>query len=409
MGARDRRPVDGVTRSPRDLGWIYAVALCMFFAYSVAGFTLPLRVRELGASPLWIGAVSGVRLAVAAVLAMPAGRASDRFGRRRILLASGGLLTASTAMMSVADSVFTLLVASVVGGLGSAAVLPTLNATVASTVRQEGHATGFAYLTLCMQGGMSIGPAVAGYVIDHVGYAAAFAVSAALNALALAPIRVGVPADDTAAGGPAEAADPGHRAANAMLRSPAIWTAWLCAFAAAMIWGTNSTLVPAYFRARGWAPSVIGLLMAAQTAANAGSRIPLAWAFRRIAPRPAVAAAAIGAYALYFWTLPLLVGVAAVGAAMTVSSLFVALVYMIVQVHLAQSSPPGMHGLVMGGYATAIYLGLSLGPMLCGAAAAALGYPAGFRVVASIAIVPAAYAAWRARAAPPRPSAAPSV
>ncbi|MBM3449859.1 MAG: MFS transporter [Armatimonadetes bacterium] len=390
-----------VNRAPRDLGCVYAAALCIFFAYGVASFTIPLRVRDLGASPMWVGLVAGTRLAVAAALALPAGRASDRVGRRPMLLVSVALLAASTGVMALAGSVSALFVVSVIGGIGSAAVLPGLNATIASTVRRDGQATGFAYLTLCIQGGMSIGPAIAGYAIDHLGYGTAFLLSALLNLVALAPIRAGIPVTD----GPRAASVDRGAAMAALLRDPAIWTAWLCTCAAAIIWGTNGSLVPAYLRTRDWTPSVIGLLMAVQTAVNAGSRIPLAWAFRRVGARLTVCAWAVAAYAAYFWALPWLTDVWSLGAAMVGASLCVALVYMIVQVSLSLAVTPDRHGLVMGGYATAIYLGLALGPMLCGVAAAVYGYPAGFRFVATLALLPAAVAAWHASRLPARSAA----
>ncbi|MCO5151957.1 MULTISPECIES: MFS transporter [unclassified Shinella] len=78
---------------------------------------LPFYLREMGATPLIFGLVLATEAFTHFVAAPTLGQLSDRFGRKRVLLASQAMAAASLFLLAVAPNVFVVIVARALFGL----------------------------------------------------------------------------------------------------------------------------------------------------------------------------------------------------------------------------------------------------------------------------------------------------
>jgi MFS family permease len=164
----------------------------------------------------------------------------------------------------------------------------------------------------------TLAPVVAGLLIDHAGFRAAFAFGALLPLLAVAAAsrvpRTPLP--------PAEShrVAPGH--AFELLRTPVLRNLLLVNVAMAAAWDAHSFTVPVVGHARGLSASAIGLVLGAFAIAATVIRVVIsAWADRIDERRALLAATSLGAAVLlvYAW-LPgaagMMVGSALLGVAL---------------------------------------------------------------------------------------------
>ena len=91
---------------------------------------LPLYARSLGADYRDLGLIGASHGLAFALLTIPLGRASDRFGRRAILLLSAVVVGASVALYLVAGRVAGLAAGKLLEAAAWAAFWPTLEAWV---------------------------------------------------------------------------------------------------------------------------------------------------------------------------------------------------------------------------------------------------------------------------------------
>ncbi len=135
----------------------------------------------LGGVGFALAIVTGVEL----VCLFPAGKMTDRSGRKAVLVPSLAGLTALTAILGFATSavVFLGLMAVLGASSGYAGVPPA--PMLSDVTPEELKGSAVAMFRLVGDVGFVLGPVVAGWTAQHFGYPAAFAVSAAPTALAL--------------------------------------------------------------------------------------------------------------------------------------------------------------------------------------------------------------------------------
>jgi MFS family permease len=169
----------------------YRAALISAFANGWSNFgvrvaILPLfAVASLGAGP-WAAGATLAAFAIGNALALtPSGRASDARGRKPLLVT--GLLVNGvlTAALGLTGDLVTLLVVSALAGVGVGMLNPAQQATVADVVGSERTAGPvLAVFQMCSDAGQILGPVLAGLLVDHTGYGAAFALSGAISVVA---------------------------------------------------------------------------------------------------------------------------------------------------------------------------------------------------------------------------------
>ena len=169
----------------------YVAALGSSFANGWAVFgvrvsLVPLFVEEVLRRD---GAFAGTALAVFAVgnvlMLLVSGRMADSWGRKPTVLLGLVVSAGGTVWVGFTTDVPTFLVATVIAGLGAGLLSPPLQATVADVIGSRGRGGPvLATFQMTADVGAVLGPVVAGLLADGLSYAAAFAVTGSLCALA---------------------------------------------------------------------------------------------------------------------------------------------------------------------------------------------------------------------------------
>ncbi|RRD51424.1 MFS transporter [Arachnia propionica] len=159
----------------------YRAACLMGFAQGwqsigVRSALVPVIITEVHAmGTSW----SGIAFATAAVvqtLALPgAGMATDRMGRRPVMMTAGLLCGLATLAIPFAPNIWVLIVLLCVYGIGGAMQGTAPASAVGDASRGRGGAPVAAY-SMIVDLGAIIGPLVAGAIVDHAGHGAGFAV-----------------------------------------------------------------------------------------------------------------------------------------------------------------------------------------------------------------------------------------
>ncbi len=190
--APPRWQLSDLKRLPSVFWIVVAVAFVLTLARFSEAF-LVLRAQNVGLSIAFIPAVMVVMNIAYALAAYPAGAASDRLGRRGILIVGVAMLIVADLILAFAGGVTVVLVGVVFWGLHMALTQGVLAALIADTApaNLRGSAFGIFYFT----GGiaMLIASVVAGALWDSFGPAATFLAGAGFTVLALIGMAVVLP------------------------------------------------------------------------------------------------------------------------------------------------------------------------------------------------------------------------
>jgi len=162
---------------------------------SIANISLPTLTREFAAPFQQVQWVVLSFLLVLTTLVVSAGRLGDVMGRRRLLLAGVALFTAASAVAAVAPSLWVLVAARAVQGIGAAAMLALTVAFVGQTVPKERTGRAMGMLGTMSAVGTALGPSLGGLLIAAFGWQAIFAINVPLGILAFWLARRFLPAD----------------------------------------------------------------------------------------------------------------------------------------------------------------------------------------------------------------------
>ncbi|MBR7744596.1 MFS transporter [Phycicoccus sp. BSK3Z-2] len=161
--------------------------LPLFAAAVIVDSSLDQSTRETQQA-LVAGAALAVFAAGNAVGLTFAGRTSDKVGRKPYVI--GGLVVSgvATAATGLATNLPTLIVLSVVAGLGAGSLNPAQQAALADIVgRERNGGPALAAFQMSMDTGAIIGPVVAGMLVDRGSYSLAFALTGLITVLAVLP------------------------------------------------------------------------------------------------------------------------------------------------------------------------------------------------------------------------------
>jgi len=145
---------------------------------------LPVYIDQFSVSALLLGIIFGSYSAARTLLMPPIGRLSDRFGRRRFILAGLLLFTLVSPLYALAGSPFQLIVVRFTHGIAGAMLMPVAMSAIGdlTPTGREGFIMGS--FTSAFFAGLGFGPLIGGYMRDAYSMNAAFYSMGALSLFA---------------------------------------------------------------------------------------------------------------------------------------------------------------------------------------------------------------------------------
>lgn len=242
-------------RRPRTspVFWLLSGQLVMFTGIAAIFPIAPLYVRRHGGSSIDIALFIAAPLLANTLVQVPAGRLTDRIGRRPMLLGSRALYgVVAFALFADVGPLWVLALLRTLQGASSGAYVPALRAALVDLSGPEKRAERFSQLQACEMVGLLVGPFIGGAVALWRD-SAVFGLAGLATFLGLLAMRR-IPETRSSRVGPAGAA-PRLR----WWRTPGIVVPCLGVAALGTVFSMYDVVWPLYLAARGYSSLVIGL------------------------------------------------------------------------------------------------------------------------------------------------------
>ncbi|QTN27142.1 MFS transporter [Rhodoferax sp. AJA081-3] len=190
------------THTTRPYAALASLSLSMLLSSlgtSIANVGLPTLAQAFHAPFEQVQWVVLAYLLAITTLIVSVGRLGDLVGRRRLLLAGIAGFTAASLLCSIAPTLWLLVAARAMQGLGAAAMMALTLAFVGETVAQEKTGSAMGLLSTMSAVGTALGPSLGGGLVAAFGWQALFAVHVPLGLLAFVLAHRYLPADRTRA------------------------------------------------------------------------------------------------------------------------------------------------------------------------------------------------------------------
>lgn len=312
-----------------------------------------------GATAFLVGVSVGAYGITQAVLQIPFGMASDRFGRRPVLLLGLGVFALGGLLASVGDHIGWVIAGRIVQGAG--AVSAVLNALLADLTRAEvrtraqamfGASIGMSFMLSLM-----LGPVVAGVI----GVDGLFLATSVLAVVALLGVALWAPATTTSQ-------SPGRVPWSEVLKDPRLLGLYFGIFTLHLIIAAVFVALPFLLRDRlGWAPERHWLMYLVTVTLSVGTTVALIRAVERSAHPQRITAWAVSCLLL---AQPLFVfggeRVAMVGAGLVVLFTGINFLEARLPAEVTLTAGADRRGTALGIYASAQFLGVFAGGVCAG-------------------------------------------
>lgn len=366
------------------------VCLLTFLHYvgaQMRGPVLPLYAAGHGATATGVGAIIAAHMMVAAVGSIPLGRASDLWGRRVLLLAGMAISAGTSLLLPLAEGAIALGVIYGAAGIGVAAFTPSALSMVGDAAASGAAGRAFAWYTVAHYGAIGVGSFLGGVVAQASGFRAAFVVSAGVVAGTLLLGLLLVERSETRIRRSESVASFVDIRTNSV-----VWASWIISFCGLVTQGVVFTFFPLLADTRGLTAATIGLVFLVLGLANTAARIPAGWLVDRTKHSSLYAIGGVLIASIATAVLPHVTGRAALLAVVAVFGAVSGMAGVAIGVALTKATVPAVRGLVMGGYSTALYLGLAVGSLALGPVIGRYGFATGFYTGAAVGVVGAVVA-----------------
>ena len=259
---------------------IYIIVLLAFLTHiGFAGSRLavPLFAVDQGATPFVVGSIVALYALFPAVLALPAGRMTDRFGFKIPMLFGTGGVFMALILPFLWPSMATLYFTASLLGIAFMALQIATQTLAGAIAGPSERARNFSHLSLGFALANLTGPLLAGFLIDRIGYAWTF------GALAM-PL---VPAIVVSAMGSRWIPNVHGKAESVgggmfdLLKIKPLRNTLIASGIVSAAWDVYQFFMPIYGRAQGLSATAIGVVMSAFAVAIILVRIALPFAVRR--------------------------------------------------------------------------------------------------------------------------------
>lgn len=365
------RPSPARDRLPVSLFVIMIHAVLTQGTVFVVRPTISYRALEIGLSGAMIGVLAGAFTVMPLLVALQIGRATDRFGERRLMLAgTAGMAAAVLVLLRAGSDLTILVVASVLLGVAHLGAAVGQQAMVGRIVPASRFAAGFGYYTLTG----SIGQAAAPGLIALFGASrtipdtqAIFRVTLGVVCLALV-VPLLLPKDVARPG----AVHRGTRAVGALLRIRGLPTAVVVSGVVLAAIDVLTVYLPVLGAERGYSAGLVSLLLVIRASASLCSRVFLEPLQDR-AGSNRLLVGTVGLSCVVMGVVPAVPQVWLLCVLMVPLGVGLGLAQPITMAWVAAISPPGTRGSAMSLRLTGNRLGQTLMPVVAGGAAASLG------------------------------------
>lgn len=341
---------------------------------------LPLFAAHLGAAPAKVGLVAAISAFAGVIFSVPAGLLADRFGKKRLILASSLIFASAPFAYLFVTSIWQLALVRFYHGFATAIFLPVAMALVSTLSRRERGAK-LGWFSTATLAGRFLAPVIGGGLLGYftlnasLGYQAVYVVcgAAGLGTFLLTLILPG-PEETATAGQPWSET---FRVGRAVLRDRQILLTCCMEAAILFAYGTFETFLPLYAITSGLPVTQVGILLSGQVIVLALTK-PLLGRFSdthgrrpQIIAGGLLGALCIGGFALATSFFILFLLSLAFGLSLSI-------VTSATSAYIADLSSRRARGSAMGLLGSIMDIGHTGGPILSGLVAASFGYAYSF-------------------------------
>jgi MFS family permease len=337
-------------------------------AFVGARMTTSLFALRLGASDFTVGVLMCLFAVLPMLLSVTTGRLIDRIGPRVPLLISFSVLTLGALLPFAFPRLETLFVSSTLLGVAFMFIHIGMNSVFGAHGGPERRAMNFAWLALGFSMSGSLGPLVAGFSIQGLGHARAFALLAVFPVLAFLFLffrKQPLPR-------PERVARPGTHRLLDLFRVQSLRHTFLVSGVLAMGWDLYAFLMPLYGARLQLEPGTIGIIMATFAIATFVVRLAMSVLIRRVRQWVIITGAMSLAGASYL-AFPFVAGAPLLMTLSFVLGLGLGCAQPVIMALLYESAPPGRQGEAVGVRTTMINASQTFIPLTSGALSTALG------------------------------------
>lgn len=244
---------------PLSLSRIFWLTILVHAAFASMRVTVSIFGLKLGASALTVGIIMSLLAFLPMLLSVHAGRTIDRMGPRRPIVAGTALIAAGLFIGVALPRLESLFFVTTVSGLGFMLFHIAVHQAVGQFGTDRDRMRNFSVLALAFSTSSFIGPMMAGFCIDLLGYRWTFAVSGviAIASFVAATRLKAEPPSST------ESARPRNPRAFDLLKTPQLRLVLGVSGLLSMCWDLFSFAVPIYGVRIGMSASQIGLVLGA--------------------------------------------------------------------------------------------------------------------------------------------------
>ena len=360
---------DEAERDARTLAGLIPLGIANHSILTGSRVVVSLYALSLGASPFTVGVLMSLYAMLPMLLAVAAGRMSDRFGTRRLMLVGSATIAVGAMLPFALPGLPMLYASATLVGVGFMAFQLATQSAAGELGGPAARARNFSLLALGYSVSGFIGPLYAGFAIDHFGFRAAFATFASV---AFVPLTVLARGWLALPGRHNRAEVAHHGGVFALLRHRTLRRVFAINALLSLAWDLHLIFVPIYGAKIGLSASEIGIVLASFAAGTFTVRFFTPAISRRVREQQVLAGALLGSSAVYA-VFPFLQSVYPLIALSFALGLGLGLGQPMVLSLLHTHAPPGRVG-EAAGVRMSLVNGMSFAaPLMLGAIGASIG------------------------------------
>lgn len=365
--------------TPRLIALV-AMMVLAHMAFTGGRVSLMLYAIKLQASTATVGLLVSLLSVVPMVLSVHMGRWTDRVGVFKPALIALTFIVAGTLLPALQPSIALLGIASVFLGSGFMLMHVTINNAVGHASTAENRPRAFTVLALGFSTSSILGPVIAGFTIDHAGYAATFVTLAVFPVLSLAALRY---TSRGAAPHAPLALPPEGAHVMDLLRDGPMRAVFVVSCLLSMGWDMFIFMVPVQGARIGLSAANIGVIMGTFGVATFVVRLGMPWLSRRLSEWQTLTFA-LGVTAFVYLVFPLLTALPVLLALAFVLGLGLGSAQPMVMSLIHRVAPAGRTGEAVGVRTGLLNTSQVFMPLLFGAFSTAAGTVPAFWILAMI-------------------------